>query len=125
MTSLNAPRNTILFSTAKKELFSPSSGLKQLQRRLRATWKVGTVKDNLSAAALSEAALVVFAGPREKFSAAEFSGLKEYMEDGGSLLFMLGEWGESRFDTNINFLLEEFGVVINNVGRQVPTTHPA
>lgn len=119
MAGNRAPRNTILFSTAKKELCTPSKGMKLLQRRLRATWKVGAVKDSLSAAALSEAALVVFGGPREKFTAAEFEGLKEYMEDGGSLLFMLGEGGESRFDTNVNFLLEEFGIMVNNVRPRV------
>lgn len=27
---------------------------------------------------------------------------------------MLGEGGESRFDTNINFLLEEYGIMVNN-----------
>lgn len=36
------------------------------------------------------------------------------MESGGSLLVMMGEGGESRFETNINFLLEEYGVYVNN-----------
>lgn len=27
---------------------------------------------------------------------------------------MLGEGGESRYDTNINFLLEEYGIMVNN-----------
>lgn len=27
---------------------------------------------------------------------------------------MLGEGGESRFDTNVNFLLEEYGIMVNN-----------
>ena len=27
---------------------------------------------------------------------------------------MLGEGGESRFDTNINFLLEDYGIMVNN-----------
>jgi len=26
----------------------------------------------------------------------------------------LGEGGESRFDTNINFLLEDYGIMVNN-----------
>ena len=36
------------------------------------------------------------------------------METGGSLLVMMGEGGESRFETNLNFLLEEYGVFVNN-----------
>lgn len=30
------------------------------------------------------------------------------------MLVMLGEGGEMRYDTNINFLLEEFGIMVNN-----------
>ena len=32
------------------------------------------------------------------------------------MLVMVGEGGETKFDTNINFLLEEFGVMVNNGG---------
>lgn len=39
--------------------------------------------------------------------------MKRFMEGGGSILVMLGEGGESRYETNINFLLEEFGVMVN------------
>ena len=40
--------------------------------------------------------------------------LKKYLDGGGDILVMLGEGGESRFDTNINFLLEEYGIMVNN-----------
>jgi len=39
--------------------------------------------------------------------------LKKYLENGGSILVMLGEGGEKRFNTNINFFLEEYGIMIN------------
>jgi intraflagellar transport protein 52 len=35
------------------------------------------------------------------------------VEGGGSVLVMMGEGGESKFNTNINFLLEEYGVMVN------------
>ena len=35
------------------------------------------------------------------------------MENGGSLLFMAGEGGEAKSGTNINYFLEEFGMVVN------------
>ena len=44
----------------------------------------------------------------------QFDALKQYIEKGGSLLVLLGEGGESRFDTNINFLLEDYGIMVNN-----------
>lgn len=40
--------------------------------------------------------------------------LKLYLDGGGNVLVMLGEGGEMKYNTNINFLLEEFGVVVNN-----------
>lgn len=40
--------------------------------------------------------------------------LKQYLDGGGKILVMLGEGGEIKYDTNINFLLEEFGVMVNN-----------
>ena len=43
----------------------------------------------------------------------QFDALKKYLDGGGSIFVMLGEGGETRFPTNINFLLEEFGVMLN------------
>eukprot|EP00051_Salpingoeca_urceolata_P013037 m.163034 g.163034 ORF g.163034 m.163034 type:complete len:100 (+) comp17679_c2_seq2:91-390(+) len=63
-------RATIAFDVSKKELFSPSNGLKGLQRRLRGTYKVTTVNE-VSLDKLSQAQLCVFNGPRDKFTAAE------------------------------------------------------
>ncbi len=57
--------------------------------------------------------MLVLAGPREKFTEAEVNALKKYLETGGAILVLLGEGGERRFDTNINFFLEEYGVMIN------------
>ena len=71
--------------------------------------------------------MFVIPGPREKFSETEINHMKKYLEvkplvvsdqstklsyplsgqGGGSILVMLGEGGENRFGTNINFLLEE------------------
>ena len=44
----------------------------------------------------------------------QFSTMKAYLESGGSMLVLLGEGGESRFETNINFFLEEYGIMVNN-----------
>lgn len=43
-----------------------------------------------------------------------FLSLKEYVENGGALMIMLGEGGEIEFNTNLNFLLEDYGMSINN-----------
>lgn len=58
--------------------------------------------------------LFIIAGPQQKFNEIELESLKEFVNNGGSLLVLLAENGENVFDTNINFLLEEFGMNINS-----------
>ncbi|XP_070445380.1 intraflagellar transport protein 52 homolog isoform X2 [Equus przewalskii] len=108
------PRSTILFNAYKKEVFTTNNGYKSMQKRLRSNWKIQSLKDEITSEKLIGVKLWITAGPREKFTAAEFEVLKKYLDGGGDILVMLGEGGESRFDTNINFLLEEYGIMVNN-----------
>ena len=41
-------------------------------------------------AVLKDVSLAIFFGPREKFSAEEFTALKEYMDAGGSVRHVFG-----------------------------------
>ncbi|XP_066092445.1 intraflagellar transport protein 52 homolog isoform X3 [Saccopteryx bilineata] len=107
-------RSTILFNAYKKEIFTSNNGYKSMQKRLRSSWKIQSLKDEITSEKLIGVKLWITAGPREKFTAAEFEVLKRYLDGGGDILMMLGEGGESRFDTNINFLLEEYGIMVNN-----------
>ncbi|XP_019653211.1 intraflagellar transport protein 52 homolog isoform X2 [Ailuropoda melanoleuca] len=106
--------STILFNACKKEVFTTNNGYKSMQKRLRSNWKIQSLKDEITSEKLIGVKLWITAGPREKFTAAEFEVLKKYLDGGGDILVMLGEGGESRFDTNINFLLEEYGIMVNN-----------
>lgn len=105
---------TILFNAGKNELFTLSNGLKQVQKRLRGKWKCQSMKETITLERLAGAKIVVFVGPRSKFTAAEFDAMGKFMEGGGSILLTLGEGGESRNDTNINFFLDNYGIVVNN-----------
>lgn len=58
--------------------------------------------------------LVVFGAPRSMFSEAEFNCLRKYIDLGGSVLVMFTEGGEKELHTNINYLLEEFGIMVNS-----------
>ncbi|KAL0583956.1 hypothetical protein ABG067_006224 [Albugo candida] len=111
--TVRAP-NLILFDASKKELFHPSSGYKKLARQLRSTCKIETNKTDLSSDRIQHATVIVFAGIRERFSSTEFSTLKEYIHSGGSVLLMLGEGGEQKFDTNLNIWLKDYGISINS-----------
>lgn len=63
---------------------------------------------------MSDVALFIVPSPRAPFTDEEFNHIKEFIEHGGSLLVTLGEGGEKQFHTNVNFLLEEYGMMINN-----------
>ncbi|XP_047202333.1 intraflagellar transport protein 52 homolog [Girardinichthys multiradiatus] len=104
----------IIFNASKRELFGTHNGYKSMQKRLRAQWKIQSMKEELSTEKLKGVKLWITAGPREKFTASELEVLKHYLDGGGNMLVMLGEGGEMKYDTNINFLLEEFGIMVNN-----------
>ena len=52
--------------------------------------------------------------PRQNFTDLQFSALRKHVEEGGALLVLMEEGGEKKANTNINFLLEEFGISVNN-----------
>ncbi|XP_077976712.1 intraflagellar transport protein 52 homolog isoform X2 [Styela clava] len=106
--------NTILFNQTKRELFSLGNGFKVWNRRLRNNWKVAPLKDEISSDSLNGARLYIMPGCREKFTVTEFDQIKQYISDGGSVLVMLGEGGETHFNTNLNYLLEDFGIMVNS-----------
>ncbi|XP_030634369.1 intraflagellar transport protein 52 homolog isoform X1 [Chanos chanos] len=114
-------RNIVVFNASKRELFTANSGYKLLQKKLRAQWKIQrppflscSIKEELTLEKLLGVKLWITAGPREKFTASELEVLKQYLDSGGEILVMLGEGGEMKYDTNINFLLEEYGIMVNN-----------
>merc|ERR1711933_398202 len=87
---------------------------KKLHRKLKQEYRVSTNKDNINLERLQTANLVIFGGPREMFSSDEFTAIKEYLSWGGSIFILLGEGGEGKNNTNVNYLLEEFGISVNN-----------
>ncbi|PSN54263.1 Intraflagellar transport protein 52 [Blattella germanica] len=106
--------NTIVFNASKNEQFKISDNYKTLHRKLKGSWKVLTNKDEITMEMLSGVALFVIPGPREKFTENEFNCMKKYLDSGGNILVLLGEGGEKNFQTNVNFLLEEYGIMINS-----------
>ena len=71
------------------------------------------MRSQLNSRTLSDAAVLVLGAPTEKFSVAELEALKKYVLGGGSLLVCMGEGGEKKHATNINYLLEQFGISVN------------
>ncbi|KAJ3209464.1 Intraflagellar transport protein 52, partial [Clydaea vesicula] len=112
---VNQSNNLILFNISKREMFTPSNGFKSLQKRLKKIGKIGIYKEEtINFAKLSEASLIIFGAPKEPFTSSEFTALKQYLERGGSILFLTGEGGDAQFNTNFNYLLEDYGMSVNS-----------
>ncbi|XP_058449784.1 intraflagellar transport protein 52 homolog [Malaya genurostris] len=105
---------TVIFNTSKNELFKLPDNYKTLHRKLKVTYRVESNKSDITPDVLNGATIFVLAGPQEKFTETEFQYLKDYISEGGRLLLLLGEGGEVNFNTNVNFLLEEYGMTINS-----------
>ncbi|KAL0486118.1 intraflagellar transport protein 52 [Acrasis kona] len=105
---------TIIFNVCKKEIFTPKQGLKILEKKLRGDYNIIINQDELNMESLLKGQLIIICGPRERFSEAECTDMKHYVKLGGSILVLLGEGGEQRFSTNINYFLENYGININN-----------
>ena len=115
-TNANTDSSRILFSSCKGESHTAKAGFKQLARRLRTHNKTDSLesKDDFTLRSLSSAAIVMFGNPQQKFTAAEFDILKQYLGDGGSIAILSSEGGEARSNTNMNYLIEEFGINVNS-----------
>ncbi|XP_028029439.1 intraflagellar transport protein 52 homolog [Bombyx mandarina] len=106
--------DTILFDVSKNELFKISENYKLLHRKLKTSWKVMINREELSQSTLQDVKLLVVPGPQNVFTDDEFAAMKSVVERGDSVLVTMSDGGEEKINTNINFFLEEFGIVVNN-----------
>lgn len=58
--------------------------------------------------------LLVIGCPKDFFSKNELDALKKYIQSGRSVFILLNEGGETKLGTNINYLLEQFGMSVNS-----------
>ncbi|XP_050715155.1 intraflagellar transport protein 52 homolog [Eriocheir sinensis] len=106
--------SVILFDESKGELFRLGDGFKTLHKKLKTHWKVISNRDDLNKEILGQAAVVVLACPRQRLTEGQFSILRRHVEEGRSLFVLAEEGGEKKANSNINFLLEEYGIAVNN-----------
>lgn len=112
----NQQRGSIVFDTSKKEPVSPQSGFTKLSEILSRDKRIQITvnRETISLENLGDAILLIIPAPREMFSKEELDSLKLYLQGGGNLLIFLSEGGESKLRTNLNYLLEQFGIFANN-----------
>ncbi|KAF7631148.1 Intraflagellar transport protein 52 [Meloidogyne graminicola] len=107
--------NLIVFNQTKGEEYNIHVNFRQLHKQIRNGWEVETYQfDEITEANLTKCRIFVLPSPRLKFTEDEFSALRKFIQYGGSLFVLSSEGGEENNGTNINFLLEEFGISFNN-----------
>ena len=63
---------------------------------------------------MAETNLLLLGAPKMPFTAKELTEVRQYIEAGGSALVIMNEGGEAKMNTNINAMLEQFGIFVNS-----------
>lgn len=121
-------KNVILFNSSKNELFKVNDNYKILHRKLKTYWKIvvwviianKTVillserfivrnKEEISTALLKNISLLILPSSQHPFEETEINAIKAYLNEGGKILVLLAESNQDDL-SNINIILEEFGI---------------
>ena len=59
---------------------------------------------------IKTANIFIIGEPKQLFTPEEIEILKKYIEEGGNILILQGEGGDSKNNTNLNDLLKDYGI---------------
>lgn len=105
---------TICFDASKSEGLNPKKGYEEFFKKMKHDYKCSLNKDEIDISNLDGIKILILGMPRQMFNAKELDHLKQFVQSGRSLLVFLGEGGEHKNNTNINYLLEQFKISVNN-----------
>lgn len=105
---------TICFDASKSEGLNPKKGYEEFFKKMKHDYKCSLNKEEIDLANLDGIKIFILGLPRQMFNAKELDHLKQFVQSGRSLLVFLGEGGEQKNNTNINYLLEQFKISVNN-----------
>lgn len=105
---------TICFDASKSEGLNPKKGYEEFFKKMKHDYKCSLNKEEIDINNLDGIKVFILGVPRQMFNAKELDHLKQFVQSGRSLLVFLGEGGEQKNNTNINYLLEQFKISVNN-----------
>jgi intraflagellar transport protein 52 len=105
---------TIWFDASKSEGLNPKKGYEEFFKKMKHDYKCSLNKEEIDISNLEGIKIFILGMPRQMFNAKELEHLKQFVHSGRSLLVFLGEGGEVKNNTNINYLLEQFKISVNN-----------
>ena len=104
----------ILFNTTKHETHHAKSNFRLLARKVSAIAKIKNNKNELTPDLLTNCEAFIIGNSQEPFTEDEVEALRVYINGGGSVIVFSSEGGESKSHSNLNDLLNAFGVRIDN-----------
>ena len=105
---------TICFDASKSEGLNPKKGYGEFFKKMKHEYKCSLNKEEIDISNLEGIKIIILGMPRQMFNAKELDHLKQFVQSGRSLFVCLGEGGEQKANTNINYLLEQFKISVNN-----------
>lgn len=108
------PTSMIVFNRSKQETHHAKSGFNLLARKLRVCGKIKNNKREVNSNLLNGCQLFVIGNPQDPFSEEELIALQTYIDGGGSVAIFSSEGGESRSHSNLNKLLQGYGIRIES-----------
>jgi intraflagellar transport protein 52 len=104
--------DVVFFDASKRETHHKGSKYKKLFKRLRSsTHKCQVFNTQITLEELHKGGVVFFSGPREQFSDKEIEAINQYLDLGGSAIFIVGEGGEKT--SNVNAITKKYGIEFN------------
>ena len=104
----------ILFNATKHETHHAKANFRLLARKLRVCAKIKNNKTALTSDLLNECEAFIIGNPQDPFTDEELKALRAYINRGGSVVVFASEGGESKSHSNLNDLLNGFGIRIDN-----------
>ncbi|KAG6544255.1 hypothetical protein Mapa_014258 [Marchantia paleacea] len=104
----------IIFNCCKRESHTPNQGFKHMVRRFRGSYRTLSNKEEISVQVFNDGVLIIFGCPKEKFTPDEVEAMWGYVRGGGCLLFLSSSGGDGRQKTNVNDIIQEYGITINS-----------
>jgi len=95
-------------------MLNPNKGYKKIVAKLKQRYKCEINKTEINLKKLKECHLLLLGGPRLPFNAQELQDIRRYIEEGGRVVIMMAEGGETKQNTNINAMLEQVGISVNS-----------
>mmetsp|Transcript_42787 Transcript_42787/g.50162 ORF Transcript_42787/g.50162 Transcript_42787/m.50162 type:complete len:185 (+) Transcript_42787:24-578(+) len=105
---------TICFDASKSEGLNPKKGYEEFFKKMKHDYKCSLNKEEIDISNLDGIKIFILGMPRQMFNAKELDHLKQFVHSGRSLMVFLGEGGEQKNNTNINYLLEQFKISVND-----------